>query len=230
MAAKNKFSTVKSKPAKSRIVVVEDHPVFAEGLVRLIDGEADMEVLEKVADGAKALGVIRRLKPDLALVDLGLPNKSGLEVIKQVRAAKLPVKLLVVSMYDEALYAQRVLQAGGDGYIMKQEDPPEIINAIRDVLAGRIYVSEEVLANGASPAAPAAAAPVSELDKLSDTELEILEWLGKGRSNEEIAGQIRLKDAREVAAKLNQIQLKLNLTSLNALIRYAVCWVESPAN
>ncbi len=229
MAAKTKLPPVKSKPAKSRIVVVEDHPVFAEGLVRLIDGEADMQVLEKVADGAKALGVIRRLKPDLALVDLGLPNKSGLEVIKQVRAAKLPVKLLVVSMYDEALYAQRVLQAGGDGYIMKQEDPPEIINAIRDVLAGRIYVSEEVLANGATPAAPAAA-PVSELDKLSDTELEILEWLGKGRSNEEIAGYVRLKDAREVAAKLSQIQGKLNLNGLNALIRYAVCWVESPAN
>lgn len=220
----------KSKPgnakAKRRIFVVEDHPIFCEGLVRLINAETDLLVCGQVSDGETALKNISDLKPDLAIVDLGLPGKNGLNLIKDVRTRKLPVKLLVVSMYDEAIYAQRVLRAGGDGYIMKQEDPPEIINAIRDVLEGRIYVSEEVLASGSgkSPGTDQA----GSLAKLTDSELEILEALGEGKSNEEIAGWFHLT-ASEAAAKFLEIQNKLDLKSINALIRFAVCWVESGA-
>lgn len=216
-------------PSKRRIFVVEDHPVFCEGLVHLITAEDDLQVCGKAGDGKTAFERISQLKPDLALVDLGLPEKSGLDLIKQVRASKLPVKLLAVSMFDEAIYAQRVLRAGGDGYIMKQEDPPEIINAIRDVLAGRIYVSEEVMANG-SPQSPAAAIADrgGSFNKLTDSELELLEMLGEGKSNEEIAGQLQIA-ATEVATKCEDIQQKLDLKSINALIRYAVCWVETSA-
>src|SRR5208283_4417534 len=119
-----------------------------------------------------------------------------------------------------------VLRAGGDGYIMKQEDPPEIINAIRDVLEGRIYVSEEVLASGSGKSP--ATAQAGSLAKLTDSELEILEALGEGKSNEEIAGRFQLT-ASEAAAKFVEIQNKLDLKSVNALIRFAVCWVESGA-
>lgn len=221
MATKPKPEAAESK---SRIFVVEDHPVFAEGLVRLLNAEEDMTVCGAAGDAESAIKQIKKLKPNLALVDLGLPGKSGMELIKEVRALKLPVKLLVVSMYDEALYAQRVLRAGGDGYIMKQEDPQEIVDAIRDVLDGRIYVSEEVMAAEKS-SKPAATATTSSVSQLTDSELEILESLGEGKSDAEIAHQFQLTP-KAVSAHCAQIRQKLDLKSSNALIRYAVCWVE----
>jgi len=223
MATKSKRSLAKPK---RRIFVVEDHPVFREGLVRLINAEKDLTVCGKAGDGEKAFKDINHLKPDLAVIDLGLPGKSGLDLIKNVRSLKLPVKLLVVSMYDEAIYAQRVLRAGGDGYIMKEEDPSEIIHAIRDVLNGRIYVSEELLASG--PIKPPATKKASSLEKLTDSELQVLESLGEGKSDEEMAQYFQVT-AGEVNAQCAQIQQKLGLKSINALIRYAVCWVEDIA-
>jgi DNA-binding NarL/FixJ family response regulator len=208
---------------QSRIFLVEDHPVFRDGLAKLLNAEDDMTVCGEAGDARQGLKSIIKLKPDLAVVDLGLPGKSGLELIKEIRAKKLVIKLLVVSMFDEALYAQRVLRAGGDGYIMKQEDPQEIILAIRDVLAGHIYVSEDVFARESmkQPAEKKAGA----LDQLTDSELEVLEMLGQGKSAPEIAVQLGLS-AKEVNAQTNSIRRKLDLESNNALIRYAVCWVE----
>jgi DNA-binding NarL/FixJ family response regulator len=214
-----------AKP-KRRIFLVEDHPIFCDGIKHLINAENDMEVCGIAADGETALKKIVMLEPDLALVDLGLPKKSGLELIKDLRARKLPVKLLVVSMFDEAIYAQRVLRAGGDGYIMKQEDPPEIINAIRDVLNGHIYVSEEVMAMGTADSGDVKRTDdANPLKKLADSELEILELLGGGKSNEQIARKFQFT-ASEFTAKCLEIQQKLGLECNNALIRFAVCWVE----
>jgi len=129
---------------KKRIFLVEDHPVFRDGLAKLLAAEDDLTVCGEAGNARQAVKAIVELKPDLAVVDIGLPGKSGLELIKDIRARKFPVKLLAVSMFEEAVYAQRVLRAGGDGYVMKQEDPEVIVLAIRDVLAGHIYVSEEV--------------------------------------------------------------------------------------
>ena len=217
----------KTNGQKSRIFLVEDHPVFRDGLSKLLDAEGDLTVCGEAGDAKQGLKSIIKLKPDLAVVDIGLPGKSGLELIKEIRGLKLPVKLLVVSMFDEALYAHRVLRAGGDGYIMKQEDPEEIIHAIRDVLAGHIYVCEEVFASDASklPAQPGA----GSLDQLTDSELEVLEALGQGRSTQEISLQAGLSVA-EVNAQGNSIRRKLKLKNSNALIRYAVCWVEDSSN
>jgi len=125
-------------------------------------------------------------------------------------------------MFDEALYAQRVLRAGGDGYIMKQEDPQEIIFAIRDVLAGHIYVTEDVFEDSAKPAK---AKKSGQLDQLTDSELEVLELLGQGRSASEISHELGLTGP-EATTHVNSIRRKLDLTSQNALVRYAVCWVE----
>lgn len=210
-----------------RVFIVEDHPVFREGLVHLLETEEDLEICGEAGDYETGLAGIKKLKPDIALVDLELPDKSGLELIKQVRELKLAVKLLVVSMYDEALYADRVLRAGGDGYIMKEENPQEIIQAIHDVLEGRIYVSEGVMASkvitSAKPAAPANKRP---LDDLTDLELKVLELLGQGKSNSEIADQLRLT-TKEVPGHCTRIRKKLKFKTSNALIRYAVCWVET---
>ncbi len=207
-----------------RIFLVEDHPVFRDGLAKLLNAEADLTVCGEAGDAKTGLKNIRKLRPDLAVVDLGLPGKGGLELIKEIRAAKLPVKLLVVSMFDEALYAQRVLRAGGDGYIMKQEDPQEIITAIRDVLAGHIYVSEDVFTRE-SLKSSSAEEKAGALDLLTDSELEVLEWLGQGKSAEEIAQQLQLS-TESVAAQTASIRRKLKIKNDNALVRYAVGWVE----
>jgi DNA-binding NarL/FixJ family response regulator len=207
---------------RSRIFLVEDHPVFRDGLAKLLNAEHDFTVCGEAGDARSGLKSIIKLKPDLAVVDLGLPGKSGLELIKEIRTKKLAIKLLVVSMFDEALYAQRVLRAGGDGYIMKQEDPQEIICAIRDVLAGHIYVTEDVFTDSAKQSAGKKAGP---LDQLTDSELEVLEMLGQGKSTSEMSNELGLSTA-EVNTHSNSIRRKLKLESLNALIRYAVCWVE----
>jgi DNA-binding NarL/FixJ family response regulator len=127
-----------------RVFIVEDHPVFRETLARVVSREKDLTVCGEASDANQAFKAIDRAKPDLVLVDITLPGKSGLELVKELRAVDRKIKLLVVSMHDAALYADRALQAGGDGYLRKQGDPEELIRAIRDVLDGHIYVSEDV--------------------------------------------------------------------------------------
>jgi DNA-binding NarL/FixJ family response regulator len=217
----------KMDKTKNRIFLVEDHPVFRDGLSKLLNAEDDLTVCGEAGDATQALKSIIKLKPDLMVVDIGLPGKSGLELIKEIRALKLEIKLLAVSMFDEAIYAQRVLRAGGDGYIMKQEDPEEIVHAIRDVLAGHIYVSEDIFAKDSSK--QPAKKKSGSLDALTDSELEVLESLGHGKSTHETSLQVGLSDA-EVNAHGNSIRRKLKLKNSNALIRYAVCWVEDSSS
>ena len=213
--------------ARRRVFIVEDHPVFREGLVQIINSEGDLTVCGEAGDAEQALKAIPGLKPDLVLVDITLPGKSGLELIKELRSRNRDVKLLVLSMHDEALYADRVLRAGGDGYIMKQEDPEEVVHAIRDVLGGHIYVSEEVVGGRSkAPSKPDPKQKSRPLSQLTDDEIEILEHLGEGKDNREIARQVRVS-TKQVAASCAQMRKKLRLKTTNALIRYAVCWVES---
>jgi DNA-binding NarL/FixJ family response regulator len=215
--------------SSKKVFVVEDHPVFREGLAQILHKEDGLALCGAAGTAEQALKAIPRLKPDLVLVDITLPGKSGLELIKEIRAVNRQVKLLVISMHEEALYADRVLRAGGDGYIMKQEDPEEIVHAIRDVLAGHIYVSEEVMSKVAeSPRRPARPASSRLVERLTDAELEVLEGLGRGKSNAEIARQLGLSSA-EVASRCAQIRRKLKLETTNALIHHAVCWVQEDA-
>lgn len=213
-----------------KIVLVDDHPVFREGLAQIVDAEKDLKVSGEAGDAASALKLITRLEPDLALVDISLPGESGLKLIKRLRAMNCETKILVVSMHDEALYANRALRAGADGYIMKQEDTEEIVQAVRDVLEGRIYVSEQVTAFGATaPAVVPSRESSGRLDRLSDLELEVLELIGLGKTNGEIAAQLSL-GARTVTSHRAQMLKKLKLKSGNNLLRYAVRWVESQAD
>ena len=215
--------------AKKRVFIVEDHPVFRQGLTHIINAEKDLAVCGQAGDVNSALGAIPELEPDLAVVDISLPGKNGLELIKELRATNDRIKILVVSMHDEALYAGRVLRAGGDGYIMKQEDPEEIVNAIRDILAGHLYVSEEVFS--VKPRATGKSAANSQtakrpLQDLTDQELEILELIGQGKTNGQIANELHV-NSEEISARTVEIRKKLNLAKSKDLLRYAVCWVET---
>jgi len=218
--------TKKLKSEPLQVFIVEDHPVFRQGLVQMVDAEPDLSVCGQASDAVQALQQIARLKPDLALVDISLPGKSGLELIKELRAVNRSIKLLVVSMHDEALYADRVLRAGGDGYIMKQEDLDEIIHAIRDVLGGRIYVSEEVMDGRSKGRVSPSKTKARPLDQLTDAELELLELLGKGRSNTEIARRLWVS-VPSLQSRYSRMKRKLNIKTAKALLRYAICWVET---
>jgi DNA-binding NarL/FixJ family response regulator len=213
-----------------KVFFVEDHPVYAEGLVEILRSEPDFAVCGKASSSEDALRVIPRLKPDLVLVDITLPGMSGLDLIKRLRPKYPQIKLLVISMCDEQLYAARVLRAGGDGYVMKQQDPEEIVAAIRDVLAGRIYVSEEVFA-AESKNSRKAPPPRREraIDRLSDLELEILGLLSAGKSNQEVGSLLGLT-AQSLNDRYTEMLHKLRLENTNALVRFAVCWQASFEN
>src|SRR5678810_193108 len=217
-------------PAKMRangkakkVLIVEDHPVFREGLAQIISSERGLRVCGRAGTAAQGIQGTSRLKPDIVLLDITLPDRSGLEIIKLIRKAHPGVKVLVISMHDEALYANRVLRLGGDGYIMKQEDPSEVVTAIQDILEGHIYVSEELMSGRTEkPAKPTTTRP---LDALSDPQLEILELLGQGATYAEIGERLGL-NTLAVASECESIRNRLQLESGNALIRCAVCWIE----
>ena len=209
-----------------KVFIVDDHPVFRQGLAQIISGEQDLVVCGQAGSAAQGLKGAAKLKPDIVLLDITLPDRSGLEVLKMIRSAHPGVKVLVVSMRDEALYANRVLRLGGHGYIMKQEDPEEVVTAIHDILEGHIYVSEGVLNRGNKNAQKTST--TNPLDALSDPQLEILELLGQGETYAEIGKRLGLS-MLAVASECEEMRKQLRLKSDNALIRYAVCWVETGA-
>lgn len=210
----------------NRICLVDDHAVFRHGLGYVISTEADMEVCGSFANARDALDQIPRLQPTLVISDLTLPDKSGLELIKDLRPRfpKLPV--LIVSMHEELLYAERVLKAGGRGYLMKEKSD-QLIPAIRTVLAGHVYVDPVVLnhfidGRGEGPN-PHYSFPLA---RLSDRELEVFELIGLGKATGQIASQLHISE-RTVDAHRTHIRTKLSLSDSNALLRYAVRWVEA---
>ncbi len=226
-AKEKRMTTTPNADTPSRVFIVEDHPVFREGLVQILNAQPGLAICGQAGDAEEALRDIPASRPALVLVDLSLPGKSGLELLRELRALDPKLKLLVVSMHDEALYADRVLRAGGDGYIMKQEDPEELVRAIQDVLAGHIYVSEAVLAGGGKPAAPKAARGETHgVANLTDAQLNLLQLLGLGKTHAEIGRELNLS-VRTVANRCVQLRKRLQLKTSNELIRYAVCWVES---
>jgi len=211
---------------RKKIFIVDDHPVFREGLVGLVKREPGWNVCGEADTAPEALAGIERLQPDLVLADIGLPGRNGLELVKDLRAACPEMAVLVISMHDETLYAERVLRAGGRGYIMKQEGPEKMLLAIRQVLNGQIYLSGkmsvrilDVFAGGHNRAS-------SPMARLTDRELEIFQLVGQGNDSHVIAGQLRLS-VKTVDAHRGNIRQKLNLKSGTELICYAARWMAT---
>jgi DNA-binding NarL/FixJ family response regulator len=210
-----------TKPAK-RILIVDDHPMMRQGLAQLIAAERDLVVCGEADTARQAFERISRDKPDLALVDISLPDKNGLELIKDIRALHPDLPVLVVSMHDESLYAERVLRAGGRGYVMKQEGGKVLMQAIRQVLAGQIYVSDkmsarilEVFSGGHR------ASGTARLGRLTDREFEVFQLIGHGRSTREIAEHLHLS-VKTVEVHRANIKKKLRIKTATDLVRYAV--------
>jgi DNA-binding NarL/FixJ family response regulator len=209
---------------RKRVFIVDDHPVFREGLVGLVKREPDFMVCGEADNASHALSAIESLKPDLVLADIGLPGKSGLELLKDLRAMCPELAVLVISMYEETLYAERVLRAGARGYLMKQEGPENILRAMRQVLNGQTYVSERMsvrILNVFSGRSDKARSPIA---RLSDREFEILQLIGQGKDSSAIAKHLHVS-SKTVDAHRGHIKEKLNLKNGTELIYYAVRWV-----
>jgi len=218
------------KPKKAgqppaRILVVDDHPLLRDGLIRLISRDPSLVVCGEAEDPVTALRQIAALKPDVAIVDLSLKDKSGLELVKDIRVrfAKLPV--LVLSMHEETLYAQHALRAGAKGYIMKEEAPERVRLAIHTVLDGGIYLSDKMTARTLSQYATKEAPVVdSPLESLTDRELEVFELIGQGLGTRRISERLHLS-VKTIESYRARIKDKLGLRDASELVKHAVEWV-----
>src|SRR5437870_12128339 len=206
---------------KAKIFLVEDHPITRGGLAQLIESQADMEVCGWAEDAVLAVSGVDRTEPDLIITDLSLKGTDGLDLLKQLRPKHPSLPVLVLSMHDESLYAQRVLRAGARGFIMKAEAPEKLLLAVRRILRGEVYLSEKesarALADFARGAPPALNSPA---EQLSDRELEVFRCIGRGLSLREIAGQLHLS-VKTVETHCAHIKTKLNVANSRELARRA---------
>ena len=210
---------------KRRVLLVDDHPVLCEGLAQRINEEPDLEVCGQARDAHAALDAIEKLRPDIAIVDISLGEGSGVELVKDVKVRHPNLPTLVLSMHDESLYAERSLHAGAKGYVMKQEQTAVLLNAIRQVLLGQVYLSEKVknsIVNRLGGNVPEGKI-TSVAHKLSDRELEVFQLIGDGYATHEIARRLHLS-TKTVASHREHIKLKLNLRTGEELARFAIHW------
>ena len=211
-----------SRFKRIRIAVVDDHPLVREGLAARISTQPDWEVCCGAADPEEALALIRAGGPDLAIVDLALKHGSGLDLIKQLAANTPAPKILVVSAYEEELFAERVLRAGAQGYLNKQELHGSVIEAIRTVLRGGVYLSAAMTERIAKQVISGQGAPRG-LDALSNREMQVFELIGHGQGTREIAEQLHLS-VHTIESHRENIRMKLGLRNGTELLRRAVSW------
>ena len=216
----------RSKVARKRIFIVDDHPMMREGLRLIISNEPDLEVCGEAEDAPAALQAMEKLLPDLALVDITLRSGNGLELIKDLHCLAPGVPVLIISMHDELLYAERVLRAGGRGYIMKQEGGKKLMLAIRQVLSGRTYVSEQISARILDVFSGRRTTPGASVESLTDREFEVFQLIGRGIGTKEIAKKLKISVKTVEVHRVN-IKQKLNIGTAPELIRHAVRWVEA---
>jgi DNA-binding NarL/FixJ family response regulator len=212
---------------KDRIYLVEDHPVTREGFAQLINFQRDLEICGQAGIVARALTEIAVLNPDLVIVDISLAGTSGIELIKDLVSRDPILKVLVLSMHDESLYAERALRAGARGYVMKQEPTEHVMAAIRHVLGGGVYLSvrmrDHLLFNVVGRLS---AARASDLDRLSDRELEVFQLIGEGRTTAQIGASLHLS-VSTVETYRAHIKEKLRLRNATELVQHAVDWIHT---
>jgi len=210
-----------------RTLIVDDHPMFRAGLSSLLASQPDLVVIGQASRARQAMAAVEQLQPDLVLLDLSLPDKSGLELVKDMRAVHAEMAILIISMHEEMLYAERLLRAGANGYVMKEEGPERILQAIRQVLRQQTYVSARMSARILNSLSRRGAKSAPAMSNLTDREFEIFQLIGEGNDSRDIAKLLSLS-CKTVDTHRGHIKEKLKLASNTELICYAVRWVESP--
>jgi DNA-binding NarL/FixJ family response regulator len=213
--------------SRSRIVVVDDHPIIRSGLCALIDQEPDMQVCGQAETAADAMHLVRTVRPDAAVIDVGLRDSSGLDLLRMIRHEAPHLPVLVFSMHAEEFYAERVLRAGAKGYISKAQPPQEVLTAIRRLCGGGVYISETMTGNLLSRLV-GSKAPQHAIGRLSDRELEVLGLLGRGLSTRDVAQKLH-RSVKTIESHRESIKKKLDLDNAGELLRVAVQWVQSGA-
>lgn len=214
-----------SNESKTRIVIVDDHQMFREQLAHLIDRENDMMVCGQADNVAGGLETIRRLAPDLAIVDITLKGASGLELLKDLRAHEIDVPALVLSMHDESLYAERALRAGARGYITKNEASAKVMIAVRQVLQGELYLGAQHMSRMVDKLVTDKKPAGRAIDRLTDRELEVFELIGRGQTTREIGARLNL-GLTTVDTYRARIKEKLDLENAARLHAEASRWVQ----
>jgi DNA-binding NarL/FixJ family response regulator len=227
-AAKPAAVSVRKEAPRKRVFLVDDHPMMRDGMARLIDSEPGLMCCGGAKSAEEALSEILRCRPDLIITDITLPNRSGLELIKDLVAMQSEIPVFVYSMHDESFYAERALRAGARGYLMKEAGSEKMLEAIRRVLAGEISVSPAVAAKilkvFSTPQPRISQSPVSNL---TDREFDVFQLIGQGKSTKEIADQLHLSH-KTVAVHRGHIKEKLGFTSSTELVHQAIRWIEGP--
>ncbi len=214
---------------RAKILIVDDHPITRHGLAQLLNHEADLSVCGEAEDAQRALSLVKSAQPDLVLSDITMTGKSGLELIKEMQALHPQVAVLVLSMHDESIYAERILRAGARGYLMKSAGGAELLVAIRQVLRGEVYLSKKMSAKMINLLSGSRAKKNrSALEMLTDREFEVFQLLGEGLSTREIGERLHIS-SKPVDTHRLHIKDKLNLRTLPELMRHAVRWGATQA-
>jgi DNA-binding NarL/FixJ family response regulator len=213
-------------PKKRKILLVDDHPMMRQGLAQVANQQKDLMVCGEAGDANEAMHCIASSKPDLAVIDISLEGKSGLELMKDIQALHPEVPVLVMSMHDESLHAERALRAGARGYVMKKAGAEAVLQAIRQVLSGKVYVSERMAAQilGSFASVRSGKHP-SPIETLTDREFEVFRLMGEGYITREIAERLRISP-KTVDAHRQHMKEKLKLPTTTSLMLHAVRWVE----
>lgn len=225
-AVANKKKIAFQVTKKARVLLVDDHPILRRGVAELINAEPDIEVCGEAATLAEAYSSVTQLQPELVIVDVSLDGNNGVELMKELSYRWPALPLLTYSMHDEQTYAERALRAGSKGYVMKQHPPEVLLEAIRVVLKGKVYLSGPMSDRllGKLVGAGGTVKPLqSPIEKLSDRELEVFQMIGKGMSTVQIAGKLCLS-VKTIETYREHLKQKLNLQSGPELVRSAVEW------
>jgi DNA-binding NarL/FixJ family response regulator len=209
---------------KHRVMLVDDHPLVRRGLAEVIAREPDLEACGEAADVAEAMVAVEQVKPNIVVVDLTLKTGHGIDLIEKLRARDPEIKILVSSMHDETLFAERVLRAGARGYISKQEPPEALVRAIRQVLRGELYLSPRMTSRLLNRVVSGSSSDEDPVQGFSNREIEVYEMIGQGLTIQQIAARLHLSP-KTIETHREKIKQKLNLTNSAELNRRAVQWV-----
>lgn len=220
----NESPSTPAAPAKLRVLIVDDHPITRQGMKALVNQQSNLEVCGETDTAALAVDLVEKLKPDLAIIDISLKTTNGIELTKDIKARAPNLPILVVSMHDEALYAERALRAGAMGYVMKQEAGEKVAVALQHLLRGDIYLSnkmkEKMLHRFVNKKSDGM---VFAIDTLSDREMEVFQLIGNGYSTRQIAQKLNLS-SKTIDSYREHLKLKLGLESGAELVRHAIQW------